>query len=102
MNNKDCEKISWILAQYMGVHPEMLDEFFELDSRIQEHYDWDRNYAIAQYRTPEIYNDLMSEKFGSDWAILKNQPSSEDAKALYKQANDMAFAERKLFADEDR
>lgn len=101
MNKKDCEKISWILAQYDMVHPEMLEDFFNLDERIRDNYEWDKSYACARSRTPIIFERLMTENYGVSWAISKNRGTEAERRQLWKLAEDEAFEEIRRMPEED-
>lgn len=101
MNKKDCEEISWILAQYDMVYPEMLEEFFNLDQRIRDNYEYDRTYVRAKNRTPEIYNRMMVERHGKSWELSRDKGTEVERIQLWKLAEDEAFEEVRRMTEDD-
>lgn len=101
MNKKDAGNIATILASYDGVNEFLLQDFFELDGRIKEEYAWSRAWEKSQKRTHQLFNQMMEERYGRDWAILKVKP---ETKSVWAEAEEIANKERRVYLgyeDED-
>ena len=73
MNKKDVENIGYILSK-VKTRDELLDEIFELDSRIKDEYEMFEMAMGRSEAVDELTEKLMVERYGHKWPLLREKP----------------------------
>lgn len=73
MNKKDVEHIGYLLSDCHSLE-EFKDKIIEWDNRIEEEYIGFEGVAGRDRDVDELFEKLIVERYGHQWAMLKDRP----------------------------